>query len=145
MFAMLTSPASRQIARLLWTSAGSILLVLGAIGVVLPVMPTTVFWLGAVACFARSHPAVAERLLAHPVFGPSLKRYRDHGVIDSHGKRVALTAIAVSGLVAVATGRSPWMSVGVCACLAAVAFYIATRPAVVPPVGDRESTGHSPR
>lgn len=122
-----------------------VLFVAGAIGAVLPVMPTTVFWLGAVACFARSHPAMAERLLAHPVFGPVLQRYRDHGVIDSRGKRVALSALGVSALVTVTTSRSPALSIGVCVCLVAVALYIATRPVTAPLVEDRQRSAHSPR
>lgn len=145
MTAMLRPPSTRTLARLLWFAAGMVLFVLGAIGAVLPVMPTTVFWLGAVACFARSHPAMAERLLAHPVFGPPLKRYRDYGVIDKRGKRAALTALALSALVAVVTSRSIGISIAVCVCLTAVACFIVTRPAEVPPLEDHERAAPNPR
>ena len=145
MTSMTTCRPTQALARLLWTSVGTVLFVLGAIGAVLPVMPTTVFWLGAIACFVRSHPAMAERLLAHPLFGPPLKRYRDYGVIDKRGKRAALTALALSAVVTVASNRALVISMGVCACLAAVALYIATRPSQVPGVQDDEHTAADPR
>ena len=131
---MLTSPSTpvRGLPRLLWMLAGVALFALGAVGAVLPVLPTTVFWIGAVACFARSHPTLAERILSHPVFGPPLRRYRDHGIIDARGKRAALTAMAVSGLATAVMTRSLVISVGVCGTLGLVALYIATRPEAEP-------------
>lgn len=122
----------RGLSRLLWTLAGAILFALGAVGAVTPLLPTTVFWIGAVACFARSHPLLAERILAHPRYGPPLKRYRDHGVIDARGKRAALLAMAVSGAISVLVTRSLFVSVAVCGCLSLVALYIATRPEAAP-------------
>ena len=51
--------------------------VLAALGVVLPGLPTTPFLLVAAACFVRSSQRLYDRLLAHPVFGPLVRDYRD--------------------------------------------------------------------
>ena len=126
----------RGLSRLLWMLAGTGLFALGAVGAVTPLLPTTVFWIGAVACFARSHPPLAERILAHPRYGPPLRRYRDHGVIDARGKRAALLAIAVSGGITALVTRSVFVTLAACACLCLVALYIATRPEVPPSLAE---------
>ena len=144
MTAMSTSPPVRGLSRLLWVEAGTAVFALGALGVELPVLPTKVFWIGAVACFARSHPALAERIMAHPVFGPPLRRYREHGVIEPRGKRAALTAMAVSALATLVMTRSLLISAGVCGTLGLVALYIATRPEAVPVRSDPPGEVASP-
>jgi len=59
-------------------TAGVALVGIGAVGVVLPGLPTTVFLLGASWCFARSCPWLEERLIRVPFFRPFLV-YLDRG------------------------------------------------------------------
>ena len=51
--------------RWLWFTAGWLMVALGFIGALLPVMPTTIFLMMAVACFARSSPRFEHWLLSH--------------------------------------------------------------------------------
>lgn len=64
-------------ARLLLLAAGWLSLTLGVIGIVVPLMPTTVFVLLAAYCFARSSERFHDWLLAHRVFGPMVRNFRD--------------------------------------------------------------------
>ena len=50
--------------RWLWFAAGWLMVALGFIGAMLPVMPTTIFLIMAVGCFARSSPRFERWLLA---------------------------------------------------------------------------------
>ncbi|MDO5731204.1 YbaN family protein [Corynebacterium sphenisci] len=50
---------------------------IGALGVVLPLLPTTPFLLLAAVCFARASPRLHDALLAHRVLGPYIRDYRN--------------------------------------------------------------------
>ena len=67
-----------------WLHAAGIIFVgLGFVGMALPVMPTTIFFILALACFTRSSPKFANWLLTHPKFGEPLRLWHDHQVIPS--------------------------------------------------------------
>lgn len=73
-------------------AAGTLSVGLGAIGIVVPGLPTTVFLLIASYCFARSSPRLHRRLLEHPRFGPFLEMARS-GAMPLRAKLVSLAAM----------------------------------------------------
>ncbi len=76
-----------------WCSLG-----IGIVGLVLPVMPGTVFLIIALACFARSNERLEKWLLEHPRLGPPLKQWRNSRHIDWKVKALALTTTGLSTL-----------------------------------------------
>lgn len=114
--------------RRLYRSAAYASVALGAIGIVAPVLPTTPFLILAAWCFARSDPHLAEKLYAHPKFGPALRDWRDQGAIPRRGKAMALVAMAVSFAISVALVPWAWAPFVIGPIMAAVAIWIATRP-----------------
>lgn len=62
--------------RYLYQLAGGLFCGLGIIGMLLPVMPTTVFLLLALACFSRGSPRLANALLQHRWLGAPLRRWQ---------------------------------------------------------------------
>lgn len=71
---------------------GSLCVLLGVIGIFLPLLPTTPFMLLAAACFARSSRRFHEWLLANRTFGPLIHEWEQHRSIP---RRTKLTAIAL--------------------------------------------------
>lgn len=69
---------------------GLVLLAVGALGVVLPGLPSTVFLLGASYCFARSSPRLHCWLLRHPHLGPPLLAWHRHRAMSPRAKTAAL-------------------------------------------------------
>ena len=86
--------SSRVVRALLWF-AGSVSLILGLIGVVLPGLPTTPFVLLAAACYAKASPKLHARLLKHRWFGPMLRDWeRDHS-LTRRTKTVAVVSMSL--------------------------------------------------
>ena len=56
-------------------AVGTVSVGLGAVGAILPLLPTTPFLLLAVLCFARSSERMHTWLLAHRWFGPYIVNY----------------------------------------------------------------------
>ena len=81
---------------LLWRIAGALSLALGAIGIVVPVLPTTPFVLLAAFCFARGSPALHRWLLANRAFGPLLRDWEEHRSIERRTKIVAIAMMSIS-------------------------------------------------
>jgi len=82
--------------RPVYQAVGVASLVLGGIGVVLPLLPTVPFVILAAFCFARANPAWERRLLDDPRFGPHIVAWRTRGAISRRGKTAALAMLCLS-------------------------------------------------
>lgn len=72
-------------------AVGLLSLVCGAIGVVLPVIPTTPFLLLSAFCFARSSERLHNYLISHRIFGEYISNYYNHAMTPRHKFRTLLT------------------------------------------------------
>ena len=104
---------SRGWARPLWNLAGGLSLALGALGVPLPLVPTTPFLLLAAACFLRGSPRLHAWMMTNRVFGTYLAEYRAGRGIPP-GARLAAIALLWAGIgVSVAfLLKNPWLRAG---------------------------------
>lgn len=115
--------------RLAFHALGWAFVALGAIGAVLPVMPTTIFLIGAAWAFGRSSPRLEARLLGDPRFGPALRAWRDHRALSRRGKVCACAGIAAGyASFFFLSSPPPWLALTVFAILAAVALWLVRRP-----------------
>lgn len=75
---------------------GCIFVVLGAIGAILPLMPTTVFLIIALAFFSKSSPRFHQKLLSNRWFGEDLRRWEEHKTMSRSAKVKATWAIVIT-------------------------------------------------
>lgn len=112
-----TSPLVRW---LLWTT-GTVALLLGILGVFLPVLPTTPFILFAAACYAKASERFHRRLLAHPSFGPIIREWEEYRSMPLRTKKFAVGLMSLSIAVSIwVVAAYPWAQaflvvVGICA------------------------------
>ncbi len=82
--------------RPLYLAAGLLSVGAGAIGILLPIVPTVPFLILAAFCFARSSPALEARIMNHPIYGPPIRTWRERGAISRQGKLAATAAFIAS-------------------------------------------------
>eukprot|EP00439_Symbiodinium_sp_Y106_P089369 s1_g1905.t1 len=115
--------------RHLLQALGWVCVALGAIGIVLPVMPTTVFLLVALWAFARSSPRLHTWLIENPYFGPYITDWERDRIIPVRAKILAVTMMTASALwLALGTDAPLIVVFGVISILIGVASYVVTRP-----------------
>ena len=81
--------------RIAWIVLGCGAVGLGAIGIVVPGLPTTVFFVAAAACFSKSSPRLEAWVLDLPTVGPMVRDYRAGRGIPRRAKKVAVLMIVV--------------------------------------------------
>ena len=112
--------------RRLYLAAGLLFVALGAIGAVLPIIPTVPFLLLAAFCFARSNPEWERRIIEHPTWGPQIRDWRERRAIARKAKIAAIaTLVAGVGFTWVTLGH-PWVWISV-SVLVVIGGWIATR------------------
>jgi uncharacterized membrane protein YbaN (DUF454 family) len=82
-----------RITKTLLVVAGTICVALGAIGIVLPVLPTTPFLLLAAACYCRSSERLYHWLLSNRFFGEYIRNYREGKGIPLKTKIIAVAVL----------------------------------------------------
>ena len=87
--------ASTPFVRVLWLLAGTIFVVLGGLGVLLPGLPTTPFLILAAACYIRSSQRLYDWLITNKTFGPYLKDYREGKGMPKNAKILAVSMIVI--------------------------------------------------
>jgi hypothetical protein len=103
---------------------GWLAVVLGVIGIFLPVLPTTPFLLLAAACFVRSSRRVYQWLVDHPRLGPWLLDYLDGKGIPLKGKIYTLVTMWISISVSCWLVPLLWARVGMLLSACLVSLYI---------------------
>lgn len=118
----------KRLARPMWILLGILALALGALGAVLPLLPTTPFILLAAFCFARSSPRLHDWLLTHRIFGPLIMNWEREGAISRRAKMAAVAMMAITPVVTLLIGAPLWALLAQIAVLAGAATFVLTRP-----------------
>ncbi len=96
--------------RRLMVAAGILCLLLGAVGMVVPVLPTTPFLLLAAALFLHSSTRLYRWITTHRVFGPFIRNYRRYHAVPRSTKVVGIVFL--------------WLTIGISVIWAVQAWWL---------------------
>lgn len=83
-------------ARAVWVPIGLGCVAIGGIGIVVPGLPSTIFFIGAAAAFSKSSPRLEAWLLALPAVGKLVDNHRRGLGMPVRAKILAVSMIAVA-------------------------------------------------
>lgn len=99
---------ARGTRRILLLAFGWLCVLLGLIGVLLPLLPTTPFLILALWAFAQSSERFHDWLYHHRYFGPRLRDWHQYRVIPLRAKLLAWGVMAASLSYVLYKGTLPW-------------------------------------
>lgn len=117
-------------ARWLLLALAAVCVLLGVIGIFVPVLPTVPFLILAAWAASRSSPRLHQWLMTHPRFGRPLRDWEMHRVVPRYAKWAATVMIAISaGTLLLVAPRSWWLAIGAAVlAMAAVLAWLWRRP-----------------
>lgn len=103
-------PGRGPIARAGWLAGGLVAVAVGTVGIVVPGLPTTVFFIIAAWCFSHSSPRLERWVLNLPRIGPMVGDYRAGLGMPRRAKAIAISMITVFVTLSVVLfiGSWPW-------------------------------------
>jgi len=122
-----------HVRRAAWIVLGLLSVTIGAIGIVVPGLPTTVFFIIAAACFARSHPRLEQWVLDLPRIGPAVRRYRAGLGMPLRSKYWAIGMIVVFTSISIVVVASVAFGLMIAIVAAVGVWYVAKRVPTTPP------------
>lgn len=134
-----TSVARNRVVRGCWFVAGWLAVGLGAVGVIVPGLPTTVFFIIAAWCFGKSSPRFERWVLDLPRVGPMVRGYREGLGMPRRAKVAALSMMWIAIVISSVLLRDRPVIVGVVVALglvgsAYIVWRVPTREHVISPV-----------
>src|SRR5690625_3164500 len=109
---------------------------LGAIGIVLPGLPTTPFLLLAAWAASRGSERLHHWLYSHRYLGPPLRAWQEQRAVPKHAKALAVGLLSLSWLLLFWRSQSWLWPLLAAVFFSAVAIFLMTRPS---PRGSTES------
>jgi uncharacterized membrane protein YbaN (DUF454 family) len=113
---------------------GTFFLGLAAVGIVVPVLPTTPFVLLAAACYLRASTRLHDRLLRSHAFGPTIVAWQEHRAIPPRAKVLAIVMVTATFVISVVFFVESFaLRAGLAGLGVILVIWLARRPSWTPP------------
>ncbi len=103
----------RKTKELIFIFAAIIFLLIGIVGIVLPLLPTTPFLLLAAYCFNLGSKKFHRWLVTHWLFGPPIQDWEKNKIIHRKTKVLVTVMMAISSVLVLSMNTVPMIGKGV--------------------------------
>jgi uncharacterized membrane protein YbaN (DUF454 family) len=122
--APMLTPTRSRLVRWALIACGSALVGIGVLGIFLPLLPSTVFFLMAAGCYGKSSPGAYRWLTTNRLFGSHLKRYREEKGATVGTKLFSIGSLWLGIGVSEYFLGNPWVQLGLLAVALAVTTHL---------------------
>lgn len=119
---------AKQPMRAVWLAVGFSSVALAALGVALPLLPTTPFLILAAFAFAESSQRWHDWLHGHQVFGPIIADWNRYGAIRPRAKFIGVASMLAAFGLSLALGLNVTLLIIQGVALSGSAVFVLTRP-----------------
>ena len=112
----------------LYVFSGVFSLALGLLGIILPVLPTTVFILLAAFFFARSSERLHGWIINHKRFGPTILNWQKYGAVSKIARIRAVSTMIGILVISILLSLPLLVIIIQALAMAAVSVFLLTRP-----------------
>lgn len=100
-----------RIGRAFYVAAGSLLVVIGVLGIFLPLLPSTIFFLLAAGCYGKSSPSAYRWLTTNRYFGGYIRNYKEERGLTLRNKALSVGSLSLGiGAAILFFSPSIWVS-----------------------------------
>lgn len=102
---------------------------LGGLGIGVPLLPTVPLWIVAAILFARSAPALQQRIYAHPQFGETVRQFVENRALSKKSKVFAILGASAGTTLSLWLVHPPLYVIwAVAIIMSGVFIWVGTRP-----------------
>jgi uncharacterized membrane protein YbaN (DUF454 family) len=116
--------------RLIFLVCGHLSVILGIIGAVLPVVPSTPFMILAAYCYSKSSPKLHQKILNLPHVGSHVRDWEDHGLISVKAKILSIFLLGIMIGFSIYLLKVVWLKIMLAVIALAISTFIFSRPSV---------------
>ena len=124
----MTTLANTPLKRALYVIAGTIFVVIGVLGIVLPILPGTPFLLLASACYLRGSKRLHRWLHEHRFLGPYLRAFEEGKGLPKRVKVIAIATMWIGISVTIVMFMQVWLALALVAIATGVTIYLVRMP-----------------
>lgn len=84
--------------RVIYIGLGTLFLILGAVGIFVPLLPTTPFWLLTCWFYIRSSQLLYRRVMRNPYFGSYIRGFMEEKALPLRSKIISLAVMWTSAI-----------------------------------------------